>query len=274
MVMVQLRALVDLVLPPACAVCGDWSPRRPDGRPRRVCLRCRSGLRPPTYPACGRCHAPARPVMRGALPLVSCSECSEWPEVLRSARWVAVQEGVARDLIHALKYGGWPELAEEMAGFMLTQLEALDLPLDVPLVPVPTTEARLKQRGYNQAERLATVLSHGSGRPVRNLLQRMGEGPSQVALPRDARLANVEGAFSVLPDAVPPGVSLGTDSSIVILVDDVLTTGSTAAAAAGVLGAEGVTAVHLITFARALSDGADPVAGILPPDNDRSALSS
>lgn len=273
MFMVSPGALVDLVLPPACAVCGDWSPRRSDGSPRRICLRCKGRLQPPTHPACRRCQAPVSSAVRGGLPPASCSECSEWPEVLRSARWVAVQEGVARDLIHALKYGGWPELAGDMAGFMLMQLEALGLPPDVPLVPVPTSEARLKQRGYNQAERLATALSDGSGRPVRNLLQRMGDAPSQVALPRDARLANVEGAFSVRPDAVPPVGSLGTDFPVVILVDDVLTTGSTAAAAATVLGGGGVTAVHLITFARALSDGADPIAGILPPDTYRSARS-
>jgi len=270
----SLRALVDLVLPPACAVCGTWSPRRPDGGLRRLCLGCHGRLKPPTYPACLRCQAPVHIPTRGATLPAACPNCVDWPEVLQSARWVALQEGVGRDVVHALKYGGWPELADEMSALMQPQMERLRLAPDVPLVPIPTTEARLRRRGYNQAERLATALSDRCGRPVRNLLLRSGKGPSQVALPRDARLANVEGAFSVLPEAVPPGVPLGTIVPVVILVDDVLTTGSTAAAAAQVLGAEGVTAVHLITFARALSDGADPVAGMLPPDTFQATPSS
>lgn len=120
------------------------------------------------------------------------------------------------------------------------------------LVPVPTTLQRARDRGYNQAARLAADLALGSGRVQRDLLVRThGDRTSQTGLDPAHRRANVEGAFSVTPGAGP--MARGT---ICILVDDVLTTGATAQSAARVLIEAGAEAVGLVTYARALPEGA------------------
>jgi predicted amidophosphoribosyltransferase len=267
-------ALLDLVLPPACVVCGDWTPRGSHGKPRRLCLRCSGRLQPPSFPACFRCQAPCATAYGPGDSSSFCHECQDWPEILVSARWVSHQQGVARDLVHALKYGGWPELADEMAPFMWKGIQRWELPTDVPLVPMPTTANRLRLRGYNQARRLAEALSSLSGREVRPLLDRHREGASQVALPRDARLANVEGALSLVSETELLRLYRRPAPEAVILVDDVLTTGATASEAARVLGEGGITAVYLIAFARALPEGADLANGRLPPPQFLAASSS
>jgi len=150
--------------------------------------------------------------------------------------------------MHALKYGGWPELGGELAERMgHLSLPGFDGLGGVSFIPVPTTARRMRERGYNQAEVLAFALAENSnGIVVQALARRDGDG-SQVALQRGERRANVQGAFLLL-DAEIPGIE-GRD---VVLVDDVLTTGATAVAAAEVLGAGGVRSVSVLTFARTL----------------------
>jgi predicted amidophosphoribosyltransferase len=264
--------ILDLLLPPACLACGTWTRRRADGNPRRICFHCTGRLVPITFPCCARCQAP-RPTRIEAVSAdggsastvaASCPQCVDWPEPLEAVRWAWRQEGVARTLIHALKYGGWPELADDMAQTLLPLLAGLEVDPDTPLVPIPTTVVRLRQRGYNQARCLAEAIARRTGHPVLDLLERRHSRPSQVALPRDARLANVVGVFALLARRSGEG-SLGARiPATVVLVDDVLTTGSTAAEATRVLVAEGVERVFLLTFARALPDASDDVRGRMP----------
>lgn len=150
--------------------------------------------------------------------------------------------------MHALKYGGWRELAGEMGAAMAR----LDLPLmdgaEPPLVvPVPTTPERMRRRGYNQAGLLAGSLARRRGWEVADVLERTHARATQVALHPSQRKANVKGVFVARE---------GTDSRVrdvqVVLVDDVLTTGATAGAAATTLTRMGASAVTLVTFARAL----------------------
>ena len=150
--------------------------------------------------------------------------------------------------MHALKYEGWAELAVEMGRAMAR----IELPegasdQDAVVVPVPTTVKRVSQRGYNQAELLARSFSEGVGRPLVRALQRARDGTTQVALHPSERRANVKGAFVPKPD-----LDRSLKGVHVVLVDDVLTTGSTAVAAAGALDEMGVSGVTLVTFARAL----------------------
>ncbi|MEX1259077.1 MAG: phosphoribosyltransferase family protein [Gemmatimonadota bacterium] len=117
----------------------------------------------------------------------------------------------------------------------------------VPIVPVPTTLRRLRDRGYNQAGVLAATVARATGGILLEALSRMEGGESQVALHPDERRANVKGAF-LLRDSSAAEIR-GRD---ILLVDDVLTTGATAVAAAETLGAGGARSVTLLTFARAL----------------------
>jgi ComF family protein len=114
-------------------------------------------------------------------------------------------------------------------------------------VPVPTTAVRRRQRGYNQAELLARAFAARTGREVHPLLVRRNGGGSQTGLQPVARGANVAGAFRLCQAG-----ARALHGEHVLLVDDVLTTGATAAECADTLVAAGARCVTLITFARAL----------------------
>ena len=117
----------------------------------------------------------------------------------------------------------------------------------VVVVPVPTTAARVRSRGYNQAQLLADALGAVLSLPVIDGLLRTRGGVTQVALHPSQRLANVKGVF-----ATREGFADRMKGAHVLLVDDVLTTGATAGAAASELVQEGVSRVTLVTYARAL----------------------
>jgi ComF family protein len=114
-------------------------------------------------------------------------------------------------------------------------------------VPVPTTSARLRRRGYNQAGLLACAVARHRAIPMLELLERRPSAESQIALPVAQRRANVEGAFRprAAADRLPSGCH-------VILIDDVVTTGATVLAASRALEGMGVRAVTALAFARAL----------------------
>ena len=239
-----MRALAPLaeflrfLLPSRCLGCA--SPMALDAPQALICSVCSTALREPPWPRCSRCHFP-RGTGRG--PGTACLECVLWPAPLIGARACAVMEPPADALVHALKYGGWRELADPMAERMARRC---GLPGRV-VVPVPTTPGRTKLRGYNQAALLASAYARAVTAPLIHALVRVREGPSQISLPPDQRRSNVEGAFEVRSRA-----RVDVEGREVTLVDDVLTTGATAGAAAIALERAGASGVLVVTFARAL----------------------
>lgn len=150
-------------------------------------------------------------------------------------------DGGARDAAHALKYGGLPRIAHDLATVMARLLPAPQPP--AVLVPLPLGPARLRRRGYNQSEWLARALATRWGVPVSSgSLARMRDTATQTALTPAARLANVAGAFTASTRRRWPHV---------VLVDDVLTTGATLAEAARALAAAGAAHITAVTFGRA-----------------------
>ncbi len=232
--------LLDLLLPGGCIACGTWIPRAQGAT--LVCGRCRSRFRVPAWPRCPRCHFP-RGAARAATP--DCRECRDWAPELAAARYAYVLASPIDDLVHALKYEGWPELAS----FMGAELAKVVLPPEDAasvVVPVPTTPKRLRSRGYNQADLVAERFAERTNRKLRRAIVRRAEGRSQTSLTPAERRANVRGVFA-------PGASSGDVAGVrVLLVDDVLTTGSTAAEAAVTLASMGASCVTLVAFARAL----------------------
>jgi len=186
-----------------------------------------------------------------------CRLCAEWPTafgVARSAVWL---DAGAREAVHALKYGGLPRIATELA----TAMAGLELPgIDSAwLVPVPLGRARLRTRGYNQSERLARALGRRWRRPVVDLLVRTRDTAAQTALTPEARLANVAGAFQVRIGDCGLRISserlesaIRNPKSTIILVDDVFTTGATLGEAARALERAGAGTVSAVTFGRAV----------------------
>jgi ComF family protein len=157
---------------------------------------------------------------------------------VRSATWL--EEG-SRRAVHALKYGGLPHVADDMAAAMLRLSPQSDEPS--VLIPIPLAPKRLRERGYNQSEVLARALARRWRIPVIvDLLVRTRETPTQTTLTPETRLANVAGAFT----ASRPGTA-----KTFVLVDDVFTTGATLAEAARALEHAGASRVIGVTFARA-----------------------
>jgi predicted amidophosphoribosyltransferase len=179
-----------------------------------------------------------------------CGECRDWPDALTAARHAFVLGPPTDDLVHALKYEGWRELA----GFMGDALARLADPPPpsglVVVVPVPTTPERLRARGYNQAGLLAERVASTHDLPLSEALVRVGASRSQTALTPAERRENVRGDFAPSPGPDAAGV---VRDAHVLLVDDVLTTGATASEAASVLADMGARTVTLLTFGRAVT---------------------
>ena len=115
------------------------------------------------------------------------------------------------------------------------------------LVPVPLAHKRRRERGYNQSEHLAFALAASWGAtPVRHLLERIRETPTQTQLTPDQRLHNVASAFRVDRTQVS-----SMEDAVCFLVDDIITTGATLNACADALANAGARSICYITFGRA-----------------------
>jgi ComF family protein len=249
-----------LAVPAACLGCSRPLARREVGH--ACCTMCRHRMRPIAPPTCRRCGQPLdrwsaqwaapRRTRRHGAPrgapggqTIHCEFCVAWPDELAwavSAVWL--DEGPARNLVHALKYGGWRVAAAPMARIMVREAGSALRGLDA-LVPVPLGRARLRERGHNQAAVLAAALGKASGVSVNaGALRRRRETPTQTRLSPAERRVNVGGAFAA------SGASLS--GMHVALVDDVVTTGATLGAAAQALATLEPASIGAVTFARAL----------------------
>ncbi len=194
---------------------------------------------------------PSRCVGCGAGGAYFCARCAQsakrsaWPSLpqaspLSDALAPYAYEGAPRAAVHGLKYRGLRAVAPRMADAMAREL-ALTVPPPFALVPVPLHPARLRERGYNQAELLARAVAAALERSLRtDLLRRMRATPPQVASQsRAERARNVRNAFLSAP----------VDGGVFVLVDDVMTTGATLEAAAQALLRAGASRVYGLVFA-------------------------
>jgi ComF family protein len=222
------------LLPAACLLCDAPVARAENDA--LICALCRSRWRRVPGPLCERCGQPA-------FADLACRICADWPPGLARVRSAVWLDESPRRAVHRLKYDGWWRAAEAMAEAM-RDLEPLTG--RVSLIPVPLGSRRLRERGYNQSERIAAELARRIGAPVRtDLLRRRRETRTQTALTPEERQANLAGAFA----------SERAGGIEAVLVDDVFTTGATLVAAAAALAGAGATRVEGVTFARALELG-------------------
>jgi ComF family protein len=168
------------------------------------------------------------------------------------ARSLGRYEGSLRNVVHALKYRGRRALAEPLAKRLCETGVDLLAGADA-VVPVPLHPWRLWKRGFNQADDLARQL----GPPVWPVLRRVRHGPPQASLPAARRRAAVRDAFGVrggaLRIAVMPLGARPLRGSVVVLIDDVMTTGATLDACSQALLDAGVRSVRVLTVARAVT---------------------
>jgi predicted amidophosphoribosyltransferase len=182
-------------------------------------------------PSCSRCGAPT------VWPVDRCRECSGRRLGFTTARAAVAYAGAARALVAAWKEHGLRRAAP-LAAELVTEVVAR--PAADVITYIPADPERLLRRGYHPAERLAGSLGDLWGIEVTSLLVRTGSRERQAALSRTERLRNTRDAFLAVA-AAPPRV---------LLVDDVYTTGATAAAGATALRRAGAGRVDVVTFAR------------------------
>lgn len=232
--------LRDLVFPPSCAHCHVRTERHGG-----LCARCWSSLRFIERPYCEVLGTPfAHDPGAGMLS----AEAIAHPPAFNRLRSVALHEGIARDLVHDLKYRDRTDLAPMMAAWMARAGTEALADCDV-VISVPLHRFRLFGRKFNQSAELGRHVARLAGkRFCPQALVRKKRTAQQVGLTANARALNVRGAF-VVPEAMAPEVF----GRHVVLVDDVFTTGATVSAATRALKKAGAREVTVLTFARAIS---------------------
>ena len=220
-----LAALADMFYPERCVGCGRRSSDV-------LCRGCFEALPRVGTPTCGRCGLPT------AFAAFVCEACKNVDFGFESARAPLRYEGVGKEIVHALKYRGYKKVVARLAAPLM--LQALgDCPFDA-VVPVPLHRARLRKRGFNQAELLAWGVATEINAPVSDTLEVVRSTRDQVELSAAQRRANVAGAYRA-------GTPLGGQ---ILLIDDVFTTGATMSACASTLMRAGAKEVHALSLCR------------------------
>ena len=225
------------MLAPSCAACGAVL-EEPTRGP--VCPACWASILPLTPPLCDRCGDPLPTWRALSVPLGLCPRCRRSRRAIDRARAVGAYDGALRAIVHALKYDGRRSLARPIGALMRHRgADMLDGARCV--IPVPLHPSRLRERGFNQAADLAARM----GLPVVRALVRVRATAAQAALPAAQRHRNVRNAFGLARAA------RSLAGAVVVLVDDVSTTGATLDGCARVLKEEaGVAEVRALTAAR------------------------
>jgi ComF family protein len=231
--------LGELCLPPNCVLCG-----RPGQRPALdLCVDCAADL--PRVPRpCPRCGLPVPLESTATAAGADCAQCR--PAALPYASCVApwLYEFPLSHLVQALKYEGALAHARVLGRLLADEVARAHPGQAAVLVPVPLHHRRLQQRGFNQSHEIARIVARRLRWPLAaRALRRTRDTASQVGLSRAQREQNLQGAFAVEPAVI--------EGRRVVLLDDVLTTGSTAHAAASALQAAGAARVDLVAVARA-----------------------
>jgi len=259
-------SLLNLLFPPRCIICESL------GGLDCLCTQCIEKIEPVDSPACPTCGLTMTPhgeklrldtqspfdrprrrsstahLIDPSIPAPHfCPHCSERTPSFDKAGSLGAYRGVLRNAIHHLKYRDKPQLARPLAALLADYARSNatmfnNLHFDSVLA-VPIHQTRKKQRGYNQAERLAAAFCKETGlTQERELVRRSRTTRSQVGLSATERIANMTDAFTVTDPARSAGKTY-------LIVDDVLTTGSTLNSCAQVLKTSGANAVFCLTIA-------------------------
>ena len=221
--------VVDLVFPPTCPGCETMG--------YRWCENCQKSVIRMSTEVCQVCGEPSKVAL--------CERCSSSrPAFVQMRSWAVFKQPV-RNALHSLKYRQNVGLGQSLAESISSSLIKLNWPVQV-VVPIPLSEQRQRERGYNQVGLIA--------RPLANLhhlaylphgLRRSRHTRSQVGLSIDERKRNLQNAFLSEPKLVR--------GKNILLMDDVCTTGATLVDAARALTEAGAKSVYAYTVARALS---------------------
>jgi ComF family protein len=225
---VMLRMLaVPRFFRPSCAVCSL--------APGPVCSECEADFFPASLPRCGVCAIPVHGKD------VVCGRCLASPPHFVRATALADYAPPVNGMVTALKFGARLDLAN-LFGRLLARRTGADAAAGALVVPVPLAFERLSERGYNQSMHIARAYCASTGaRLGSDVVRRIRHTPPQQALALEDRRRNVRGAF---------GTAGNVAGRTVLVVDDVMTSGSTMDEIARVLVAAGAARVHALVVAR------------------------
>src|SRR6202165_932512 len=234
----SLGAIASLFYPPVCTICSaNVAPRE------YLCEECEAKIPRIVAPFCAKCSEPFEGAITGPF---TCANCAHRTIYFDAAVSAYRSRGIVRRIILDFKYGRRLYLRHLVARWLFAALDDDRLRqqrFDV-IVPVPLHSARERERGFNQATLLAELASAQMSLQARPLLERTRYTTTQTAFDRAERMENLHGAFRLRKSA-------DVRKLRVLLIDDVLTTGSTVSECARVLREAGASSVHAATAARA-----------------------
>jgi ComF family protein len=233
-----LRAVASLLYPPVCSICsedvlaGEY-----------LCDACDDKVTRIVPPFCSKCSEPFAGAISGPF---DCANCAH--RILHFDAAVAAyrSRGIVRRVVLDFKYGRQMHLRHLLGRWLsaaLNDTRLRDQHFDI-IVPVPLHPARERERGFNQAALLANLVSRQISIRSKALLERTRYTTTQTAFDRAERMENLRGAFRLRRGA-------NVRELRVLLIDDVLTAGSTVSECARVLKKAGATSVYAATAARA-----------------------
>jgi ComF family protein len=232
------QAAVSLLYPATCSICGKHVRAG-----EYLCSGCEAKIVRIVAPFCQTCSEP----FEGSISTVfTCANCAHRTIYFEAAVAAYRGRGVVREIIHEFKYARQIHLRHLVARWVRAALDderLRDCHFNI-IVPVPLHPARQRERGFNQASLLAELLSAQTSIPSKPLLERIRYTTTQTALDRSERMENLHNAFRLRKNADVRGLR-------VLLIDDVLTTGSTLSECARVLKRGGAISIHAATAARA-----------------------
>lgn len=234
-------AILDLIYPRYCLVCNS-SLNHTDRR--ALCSECTNKV---TFinqdTSCPRCGLDLGPYVQ---PDTLCQECHAHPPRFTKAIAVAGYDGVIREAIHKFKYAKERVLLDELSGLLIARWQGVTqlLPQIDMIMPAPLYRGKLKERGFNQSQLLAERLSQATGirLEIDNLIKTRPT-PDQAGLDSVNRKKNLIDAFEVTNPKVINGKNI-------LLIDDVLTTGTTASEISRTLKKSGAKGVYVLVLAR------------------------
>ena len=229
--------LAALAFPATCQICCE---RRAEPVNGYVCGQCLRDVRPIKPPWCNQCGLP----FDGGFTETSiCLNCHETEWYFDYARSLFTARGLVRDVIHRFKYNHAHYFQPLIDIWLKSASRFPDTSHDL-VIPVPLHPFKEREREFNQAEHMANIISSLWKTPLNtNAVERIKYTEAQTHLSRAKRMRNMQGAFAIKRNCKIQGVML--------LVDDVMTTGATVNACAHVLKQAGASTVNVITLARA-----------------------
>lgn len=213
----------------ACLLCGKKTSEA-------ICGNCMEEY---FQPGIGRCISCGKLIGNRKTRCLDCEE-GKGPKGLSGVTSLGHYEGAWKEFIHKVKFKGQPYLLIPLAD-QLTFWAMKHLPPPDAIIPVPMHPNRLAQRGFNQAEVLASIIERKLGIRSHEMLVRSIDTVPQTTLGRKERIRNLQGVFTIKPGAK-------VDFRVVWLVDDVVTTGTTLGECAEILREKGVREVYALTL--------------------------